>query len=1323
MARASGWSEDEVERRAAPLAAVLRRVWRAIARVMSGRVAGASVATAADVDALPRVWSTRLESDVLAYVEDVYWSAAEDLIQQVELPPSTLVGDDLVEAHLRAARNRLRGIGDDVWLGVRDQLTEGNRLGESIPQLAARVRGTAKISDARALTIARTEVHAAAEAAAFDQALFVDATGTKTWLATEDSRTRETHRRADGQRVRIAESFDVGGSPLRFPGDPLGEPGETVNCRCSVTYDFDTITPMSDDPTDDLVQAVAAAFAVPISLVAAAKKWNPQAHPRGNDGKFIKKGAVSTLLSKKKPLMADVTQAVAELDADTWVKLTESQKEFVTTSVEKLPSESSFKDKAVTKLLILQDLEIAKNSPVTPHISKVSGTTSPPATVDAVDALLDKNGVGTTTGDVIDALESLNATKWQALTAAQKKQLTIHAGKLSNAAPSFVELKEKLVGLAGDDEKSAISGTLAAIAAHKGATPGSPAKITTGLIWGKHESGTVILEVSDAQGTNRVLWNGKKYEIQFKDVFGDFKTVQELSKKDTYAELKGDTHWTVPGGDGDGDGDEVTDEDASTSTQEAIDQALNAWFAAGIDDPETGVKAAQLMDQSAWDDMTPSAKKLLYGDISVLDSSETKTALLQKLIQLNGGAAPTGAKKLAKKAAPKAPPPLSVVDDDSAPTLTAPKSPLTSPLSKTVEEQKDEYLGYLKSGLTISSGEAVTIVNNMTITEWGALTDNQKTKLALSVDNAIINGVLDAGNALKGIEAFQSASVPKTTSVTPSPPDYPYESIITSWSGLLTGKKFTAGQVIALSGDGQWQLEQSDMKPGEVVVVNITTGDDDKTYIKSDVVAGDIKFDYPGDWIVPPVASTSSSSPSTSPAPSPSLTPATGVSPVDAPTPPLLGDTSGIAEVTKTYLKKHLSAAKVGYWSKPEAIWDQIKQLQALFPHPTKPGESEYSALQIIKSLDDVTKTKEPSPFEKKMIKWAASAKGKAYTGNVDISSSPATFVSTPATTSPPTTAPSVSPAGKLDVGTGDISHIPEAQQQKLYDTFKKQPATFLTSPDVDIYAAAKTIADDHGISLLQMLRVIDAVGAQKVSKPDEHLFEKKIKAWLGTPQGAAVASGQPIPLPPTPAYSVGVGPQNVKSFDATSGLNYQTVTTAQALNLWKSFTAAAPGDWTPGQRSALKSYTGGVYYSINAYHYGKLDSISETNAKIAKNAQAGMRSSTTPLLLHRGVAYAGVANAKNHADLEKAVGQTWKSGGFFSTSVGGKAAFSSYPVLLEVEAPPGTPMAYLKPISNYGSENEMLLAAGLNYKIVSVKKVGKKSVVRLRVVPEEATI
>lgn len=58
------------------------------------------------------------------------------------------------------------------------------------------------------------------------------------WVAIHDTHTRLAHAEADGQRRSPGVPFDVGGEPLRFPGDPLGDPENVINCRCRLFAKF-----------------------------------------------------------------------------------------------------------------------------------------------------------------------------------------------------------------------------------------------------------------------------------------------------------------------------------------------------------------------------------------------------------------------------------------------------------------------------------------------------------------------------------------------------------------------------------------------------------------------------------------------------------------------------------------------------------------------------------------------------------------------------------------------------------------------------------------------------------------------------------------------------------------------------------------------------------------------------------------------------------------------------------------------------------------------------------------------------------------------------
>lgn len=89
-----------------------------------------------------------------------------------------------------------------------------------------------------AVRIARTETIAVYNGSAYDaHTAFVAETGEtlyKEWSATDDTRTRISHRIADGQTRALDAPFIVGGFPMQFPGDPTGPPNQTIQCRCAL---------------------------------------------------------------------------------------------------------------------------------------------------------------------------------------------------------------------------------------------------------------------------------------------------------------------------------------------------------------------------------------------------------------------------------------------------------------------------------------------------------------------------------------------------------------------------------------------------------------------------------------------------------------------------------------------------------------------------------------------------------------------------------------------------------------------------------------------------------------------------------------------------------------------------------------------------------------------------------------------------------------------------------------------------------------------------------------------------------------------------------
>lgn len=93
----------------------------------------------------------------------------------------------------------------------------------------------------RAMTIARTETHNAANMAQFERAKssaeIADLDVMVEWIATNDGRVRDNHRHADGQKQPIGTPFNVGGDKMKYPGDRSGgSAANTINCRCVLGY-------------------------------------------------------------------------------------------------------------------------------------------------------------------------------------------------------------------------------------------------------------------------------------------------------------------------------------------------------------------------------------------------------------------------------------------------------------------------------------------------------------------------------------------------------------------------------------------------------------------------------------------------------------------------------------------------------------------------------------------------------------------------------------------------------------------------------------------------------------------------------------------------------------------------------------------------------------------------------------------------------------------------------------------------------------------------------------------------------------------------------
>lgn len=148
--------------------------------------------------------------------------------------------DQDVTAAMRARSTILaQQVVETTRLALADALLDpGVEAGESVPELADRLRQVfTDLRGYRAETIARTETVGGFNAASHIAAARSDVAVAREWMSASDDRVRDSHVALNGYRTQgMADAYPNG---CLHPGDPMGPPEETVNCRCVEVYVLD----------------------------------------------------------------------------------------------------------------------------------------------------------------------------------------------------------------------------------------------------------------------------------------------------------------------------------------------------------------------------------------------------------------------------------------------------------------------------------------------------------------------------------------------------------------------------------------------------------------------------------------------------------------------------------------------------------------------------------------------------------------------------------------------------------------------------------------------------------------------------------------------------------------------------------------------------------------------------------------------------------------------------------------------------------------------------------------------------------------------------
>jgi uncharacterized protein with gpF-like domain len=133
----------------------------------------------------------------------------------------------------------LLNLAEDITQTTKDViqavLSDAAEQGFGFDEIVRRLRST-ELTSKRARLIARTETVASANAAsnvaAQDSGLIMD----KIWISAKDRRTRLHHREVDEHIVAMHDTFTVGFTQMKFPGDKAGGAEECCNCRCTHAF-------------------------------------------------------------------------------------------------------------------------------------------------------------------------------------------------------------------------------------------------------------------------------------------------------------------------------------------------------------------------------------------------------------------------------------------------------------------------------------------------------------------------------------------------------------------------------------------------------------------------------------------------------------------------------------------------------------------------------------------------------------------------------------------------------------------------------------------------------------------------------------------------------------------------------------------------------------------------------------------------------------------------------------------------------------------------------------------------------------------------------
>lgn len=241
-------TDDELEALLADLEAALAEDIQAAltltAHDFADAVNSATLLTAAgfSVSKISSMWKRRV-GGIMTRLRKLAGRGAVTVVDDLDaddIPTRDL--DRQLKPYLEATQQLLDAVGTRLAEAATKALAEGQEAGDSIDQLQQRLvdlftsdpEGT-QLGAGRAARIAMTEATRAFNAGALAAAQELtgpDRPLVKQWVTRRDERVRRAHADTNGQLQLLDDAFDVGGTPMQYPGDPTAPAALTINCRC-----------------------------------------------------------------------------------------------------------------------------------------------------------------------------------------------------------------------------------------------------------------------------------------------------------------------------------------------------------------------------------------------------------------------------------------------------------------------------------------------------------------------------------------------------------------------------------------------------------------------------------------------------------------------------------------------------------------------------------------------------------------------------------------------------------------------------------------------------------------------------------------------------------------------------------------------------------------------------------------------------------------------------------------------------------------------------------------------------------------------------------